>query len=93
MDGGYFNEYTKTFRSAGVVAIIEFSGNCLPEENVAAATISLSFVKHSNKRGRGTVLKLSDVPPVLLSECWNDYQAMAAKGAYDESWERKMPWM
>ncbi|MET0043754.1 MAG: DUF4132 domain-containing protein, partial [Candidatus Thiodiazotropha sp. 6PLUC3] len=27
MDGGYFNEYKKNFQSAGILAIIEFSGN------------------------------------------------------------------
>ena len=93
MDGGYFNEYTKTFRSAGIMAIIEFSGNCLPEENVAAAVISLIFTKHTTRRGRGAAVKLENVPPVLLSECWNDYHAMVVKGAYDEDWEKKMPWM
>jgi len=93
MDGGYFNEYTKSFRSAGVIAVIEFSGNCLPEENVAAAMISLSFEKTSLRRGRGGALKLDAVPPVLLSECWNDYHAMAAKGAYDENWKNNMPWI
>ena len=93
MDGGYFNEYSKSFRSAGIVAVIEFSGNCLPEENVAAALISLSFFKLKSGHMRGGAVKLDVVPPVLLSECWNDYHAMAAKGAFDEGWEGKMPWM
>ena len=93
MDGGYFNEYSKSFRSAGIVAVIEFSGNCLPEENVAAALISLSFFKLKSGHMRGGAVKLDVVPSVLLSECWNDYHAMAAKGAFDEGWEGKMPWM
>ena len=87
MDAGYFNEYFKTFQSAGIRAVIEFSGNCLPEENVPAATIALKFQK-----GRSS-MKLSDVPPVLLSECWNDYRALAAKAAFDENWKKQMPWM
>ncbi len=93
LDGGYFNEYTKSFRSAGIMAIIEFSGNCLPEENVAAALIQLQFHKLNARGGRGALLKLGEVPPVLLSECWNDYHAMAAKAAYDADWQKKMPWM
>jgi hypothetical protein len=92
MDAGYFNEYTKGFTSAGVIAVIEFSGNCLPEENVPAAMISLSFEKYSAGRRMGGVLKLSEVPAVLLSECWNDYRMMADKGAFEEQWEKKMPW-
>jgi hypothetical protein len=93
MDGGYFNEYTKNFQSAGILASIEFSGNCLPEENVPAAMISLAFERYSSGRRTGGTLKLSDIPPVLLSECWNDYRSIAEKGAFDENWEKNMPWM
>ena len=90
LDGGYFNEYVKTFRSAGVNAVIEFSGNCVPEENLPAAVINLSFGKV--EKNRVTPMKLGEVPDVLLSECWNDYHAMAAKGAHDPKWRDKMPW-
>ncbi|TQV67212.1 DUF4132 domain-containing protein [Aliiroseovarius halocynthiae] len=93
LDGGYFNEYVKTFRSAGLCAVIEFSGNCLPEENVAAAQIHLEFAKLHGSNRRGRAIALSEVPPVLLSECWNDYRDMVAKGAFDPDWETKMPWM
>ncbi|MBM7070292.1 DUF4132 domain-containing protein [Actibacterium sp. 188UL27-1] len=90
MDGGYFDEYTKTFRSAGIRAVITFSGNCLPEENVPAALRSLSFTRQG--QGQGGSYRLDKVPPVLLSECWNDYHAMAAKAVYDAEWEEKTPW-
>ncbi len=93
MDAGYFYEYLKTFQSAGLVAVIEFSGNCLPEENVPAAMLKLTFQRYSSGRLQGSPLKLSDVPPVLLSECWNDYRSIVANGAFDENWEQKMPWM
>lgn len=90
-DGGFFYLYRKGFRSAGITAMIEFSGNCLPEENVPAALISLSFQRNDSRYGGGAV-KLSDVPPVLLSECWNDYRAMADKAVFDDNWEKKIPW-
>ncbi|MES0828364.1 DUF4132 domain-containing protein [Ruegeria sp. SCP11] len=93
LDGGYFNEYVKTFRSAGLCAVIEFSGNCLPEENVAAAQMHLEFVKLHGSGRRGRAVPLADVPPVLLSECWNDYREMVAKGSFDPDWEKKMPWI
>jgi len=92
LDGGFFNEYRKSFMSAGLAAVIEFTGNSLPEQNVAAALLSLKFEKAAGPGRYGGVVKLNDVPPVLLSECWNDYRAMAAKAAYDASWEKKMPW-
>jgi HEAT repeat protein len=86
LDGGFFNEYRKSFQSAGLTAVIEFTGNSLPEANVAAALIKLHFQE------QGSAVALGDVPPVLLSECWNDYHAMAAKAAYDPEWEKKSPW-
>jgi len=92
MDAGFFYEYTKSFQSAELMAVIEFTGNCLPEENVPAALLSLSFERYSSGRRTGGTVKLSEVPPVLLSECWNDYRSMAAKAAFDKDWERKMPW-
>jgi len=93
LDGGYFNEYVKSFRSAGLCAVIEFSGNCLPEENVAAAQGHLEFATLRGDGRRGRAVELSKVPPVLLSECWNDYRDMVAKASYDPDWEKKMPWM
>ena len=92
LDGGFFNEYRKSFQSAGVTAVIEFSGNSLPEENVPAAIISLSFEKEQGPGRFAGAAKLSDVPPVLLFECWNDYHAIAAKGVYDAEWEKRTPW-
>ena len=93
MDAGFFNEYLKGFQSAGVMAVIVFSGNCLPEENVPAAMMTLSFERYSSGKRLGGALKLGDVPPVLLSECWNDYRSIVANGAFAENWEKQMPWM
>jgi HEAT repeat protein len=93
-DGGFFTQYRKPFHSAGLVAVVSFTGNSLPEQNVPAALISLSFEKaggRSHYYGASNV-KLTDVPVVLLSECWNDYHAMAAKAAYDPEWAKRSPW-
>ena len=76
---GFFNEYRKSFQSAGLAAVIEFTGNGLPEQNVAAALLSLKFERAAGPGRYSGVSKLADVPSVLLSECWNDYHAVAAK--------------
>ncbi|MFK7752124.1 MAG: DUF4132 domain-containing protein [Sedimentitalea sp.] len=89
-DGGWFFEYRKTFKSAGLTAIVDFTGNFVPEENIKAALITLSFIKDSKRRREP--VKLSDVPPVLLSECWNDFHVMAAKGAFDPDWKKSTQW-
>ncbi|MGB8701385.1 MAG: DUF4132 domain-containing protein, partial [Thermosynechococcaceae cyanobacterium] len=78
-DGGYFGTYHKTFSSIGIEAVIDFSGNSLPEENIPVQLYGLYFYKPSD-RGIREVYDLSDqvklplrsVPPVLLQECWND---------------------
>ncbi|MCL2092472.1 MAG: DUF4132 domain-containing protein [Micrococcales bacterium] len=82
-DGGWFYEYTKTFTSQGLVAVLEFTGTRLPVENTPAATKSLTF-----RQGRRR-LPLSEVPPVLAAECYADYTALAALGPYDPDWESK----
>jgi hypothetical protein len=89
-DGGWFYNYHKSFKGVGLTATIEFTGNYLPEENRNAALISLSFEKAQGRFGQK--VKLSEVPPVLLSECWNDFHAMAAKASYDPDWEKNLQW-
>jgi hypothetical protein len=89
-DGGWFYFYHKSFKGVGLTATIEFTGNYLPEENRNAALISLSFEKSEGRHGQK--VKLSEVPPVLLSECWNDFHAMAAKAAFDPEWEKNVQW-
>nr|WP_315208452.1 DUF4132 domain-containing protein [uncultured Albidiferax sp.] len=92
-DGGFFYQYTKTYGSVGVRVVLEFSGNCLPEENVAAALKTLHFENSNAHRWSGEPLKLQDVPPVLLAEAYADYHAVAAVCAgFDADWEKKMPW-
>jgi len=92
LDGGFFNEYRKPFSSAGLAAVIEFSGNSLPEQNVPAALVLLRFERATGPGAYSGAMTLGDVPPVLLSECWNDYHAMAGKAKFDPEWEKKASW-
>lgn len=96
LDGGGFDTYTRAFGSVGIVAVIEFSGNHVQQENVPAALKSLFFehLPAGQERGYGTGRKLAlgKVPPVLLSECWADLHAIAAKAVHDPEWEKVCPW-
>jgi hypothetical protein len=94
-DGGWFHLYRKPFPSLGVQAVIEFTGNSLPEEDRAAALQSLYFtaVKSDDESAyawQPGKLPLGNVPPVLLSECRNDLKQMAGEGTgYDPKWREK----
>ena len=92
LDAGSFFEYRKPFSASGISAVINFSGSAVPEENVPAALISLSFHQQTEGR-RPKTLKLAAVPRILLSECWNDYRDMASKAEFDPDWRDKVPWM
>jgi hypothetical protein len=87
--GRFFSEYRKSFQSAGLIAVVSFSGNSLPEKNVPAALLDLKFERAKERRPEyGAIhMTLADVPVVLLSECWNDYREMAAKAVYDPKWK------
>ena len=78
-------------KKAGLIATINFSGNCLPEENVTAVIYDLRFARDRDGKPGGEVPP-SKVPPVLLAECWHDYHVAASKGAFDPEWERRSPW-
>lgn len=87
-DGGWFHVYEKRFPTLGLQAVLEFTGNPLPEENRTVALLNLSFASSAdNSRGK---LTLSKVPKVLLSECYNDLRLIAAEGTgYDADWQKK----
>lgn len=92
MDGGYYCHYVKTFATAGLTAIVEFSGAHAAEAETGAAFVKgLGFCKAS-PRGLSEPVALAKVPAVLVSEAWNDYREMAAKGAFDPEWKTKLPW-
>lgn len=90
-DGGHFEHYLRRFPVAGLIATINFSGNCLPEENLPAVIYELRFARDRDGKPAG-VVPPAKVPPVLLAECWHDYHAAAAKGAFDPDWEKRSPW-
>ncbi|WP_175484935.1 DUF4132 domain-containing protein [Jannaschia pohangensis] len=82
-DGASFQDYSKTFRSAGIVAELQFTGSYVPEDNIPVAIMSMQF------RQKARIMKLGDVPPLLLSECWNDLHDIAAVGSFDADWRKK----
>lgn len=91
-DGGWFMTYEKRFPTLGLLAIIEFTGNPLPEQNRTVALLKLSFVSTQNNDSRWNVtgLPLSQVPGVLLSECYNDLRLIAKDGSgFDPQWQKK----
>lgn len=87
-DGGGCNEYAKTFPAHGVTATIHHTGSYAVDENNRVALKTLTF---GRGRANGAV-KLVEVPPVLRAECWADYHALAAKGAFDPEWAKVSPW-
>jgi hypothetical protein len=93
-DAGWFYCYKKTFLGLKLEAFIEFTGNFLPEENRTVALRSLSFSALGEQQGgylsSAAALPLGKIPPVLLSEIWNDLRSIAAQGTgFDPDWEKK----
>ncbi len=88
-DGGWFYTYTKRFATSGVTAIIEFTGNPLPEQDRTVALRSLGF-EQDVREGLRRPLPLGEVPAVLLSETWHEVREIAAMGSgFDPDWEKK----
>lgn len=92
-DGGCFAEYRKSFVALNMMVVIEFTGSMLPEEDVPAALTNMSF--HMVRPGdqsswNSTKIALEKVPPVLLTECYNDLRLIAAEGSgFDAKWREK----
>jgi hypothetical protein len=87
-DGGGCNEYQKSFPSHGITATIFHTGSYAVDENNRVALKELRFAKQGH---RGPFL-LKHVPAIMLAECWADYHAVAAKGAFEPEWEKVSPW-
>jgi hypothetical protein len=90
-DGGWFTVYEKRFPTLALTAVLEFTGNTLPEENRSVALLSLAFrsISKENSYERAEI-PLEKIPKVLLSECYNDLRLIAAEGTgFDPDWEKK----
>lgn len=87
----WFHMYSKEFPSLGLEAIVQFTGNSLPEKNRLVSLQLLYFIKlDREKRWKQSRIALDQVPQVLLSECYNDMRLMAAEGSgYDREWLTK----
>jgi hypothetical protein len=94
-DAGWFYVYKKNFIGLELQAVIEFTGNFLPEEDRTVALHHLYFYRQPKEQGAtysrySSKIPLGQIPPVLLAECWNDIRAIAAEGTgYDPEWEKK----
>ena len=90
-DGGWFHVYEKRFPTLGIQAVIEFTGNPLPEENRTVALLNLSFASTGGTSSwQAANLPLSKLPKVLLSECYNDLRLIAEDGnGFDANWQKK----
>ncbi len=94
-DGGWFTQYIKPFAGVAINAVIEFTGSPLPEENRAVALVAAKFVRarKGQRSSYGLQLALNEVPPVLLSEVWNDLHQIAAAGSgFAADWRNKVGW-
>jgi len=72
-DGGWFFDYVKPFPGAELVAVIEFSGNGLPEENNIVELYQLCF----RKKQQHQPMELGSIPAVLLSEMYHVMEMVA----------------
>lgn len=89
-DGGWFYEYKKLFPGAGYEAILEFTGNTLPEENRTVALVGIHFTRSTAQARTSAKLPIRRVPAVLVSETWNDVKTIAAQGpGFDPNWRKK----
>jgi hypothetical protein len=94
-DGGWFTQYIKPFTGIAINAVIEFTGSPLPEENRAVALLEAKFVRarKGQRSGYGAQIALNEVPPVLLSEVWNDLHQIAGAGSgFAADWRNRVAW-
>jgi hypothetical protein len=89
-DGGYFFFYRRSYPGLGLEARLEFSGNQLPEENRTVALLAIEVVRTGPEDGPPEAVALEELPPALVSACYNDLQAIAAAGTgFDPDWTSK----
>jgi HEAT repeat protein len=97
-DGGWFRIYTKSYATLGLQAVLEFTGNSLPEESRTAALVQAYFVRQraearDDSSWSHKPVKLATVPAILLGETRGDLAAIAAEGSgFDPDWQKKTSW-
>jgi hypothetical protein len=84
-DGPSFCQWRRSWGGLGLYSEIGFSGMSLPERDLEVAISSLSFHRSDDDEDAAP-LPLASLPPVLLSECWNDYRAVAGQGSFSQRW-------
>ena len=89
-DSGSFESFDKIFPSAGLVAEICTTGSYQGADNHPVAIRALRFVRLKGRAAyRSRTIPLAEVPPLLLSECWNDLHDISARMAFDPDWAVK----
>lgn len=89
-DGGSVSSYDKRIDGLGYRASIEFSGTWFGADSHPVALIALGFFRLGKRSYRP--VPLAEIPPRLLSECWNDLHDIAKSGAFDPEWKKKVGW-
>ena len=90
--------YAKDFPGLRLQAVVEFTGNIVPEEDRLVALLRLYFTRSRDEASDSSVyyhrpVKLGELPSILVSECWNDLRTMAADGSgFDPDWQKKTEW-
>ena len=93
-DAGFFYCYYKYFSSLNISIVIHFSGNGVPEENVAVALLELAFEKGRQSGFSKNKVNIKDIPSILLAESYADYLKIseACTAGFSPDWENKLPW-
>ncbi|WIF73321.1 DUF4132 domain-containing protein [Proteus vulgaris] len=92
-DAGFYNCYHKYFSGLDLSVIINFSGNCVSEENVTVALLELVFEKGRQSGLDRHQLAIKNIPPILLAESYAEYLKIAdACAGFSSDWEKKLPW-
>ena len=90
-EGESFFCYHKYYSRLKIYIHIDFSGGMVPEENILAVLDRLYFSKTPGYQD--DVVKLDNLPKVLLAESYANYMAVAdASNGFDPNWQNKVIW-
>ncbi len=85
VDGPAFSSYLKRIPGLNLDLELSFSGMQMPPVDETVFLMDLKFSRDYQP------VSLTEVPRVLLSECWHDLKTIADAGTgYDPDWESKM---